>query len=490
MSATRAAGRGAVAGVVGGLAFGAAMLDLGLLPSIASLVRAESDVVGFAVHIVVAAVIGAGFGLFTDVQRPAADETLYWGLVYGAGWWFLGATTLLPLLSGQPLAWDVASARALLPALIGHLVYGIVTAAAYVVLCRGEVPITVDRASLASGAVAGVVGAILLAAVAGGGADAVGGLDAPVVSASMVDRAGPVAWLVTIALGLVVGLGYGLLHPRARTGAGPGVVRGLAYGFAWWILAALTIIPVVAGDGLRWSVDDVRDGFATFPGYLLFLGAAVALLHHGLTGATRALFADDLSIGADEGLGTRGLRASGQGIVAGLAGGVLFTVVMVQIGFLSTVAGLVGGSSVVVGLLVHLVIAAVIGVAYGLLFIRRSHDAGSALGWGIAYGVLWWLLGPMTLLPTFLGDGPTWTVAAATEAYPALIGHIAYGAALGAVFFRLELRRDPWWISRSDAEAARTRRATEQLLSSAPGLWAIAILIALTIPVLLGGTTP
>ncbi len=480
---TRALAAGAVAGIVGGLAFGAAMLQLGLLPSIALLIRAQSDGVGFAVHLVVAGIVGVGFGALVDRFRPAASEILYWGMLYGTAWWLLGAMTLLPLLSGQPIGWDVASARESFPALVGHLIYGLVAAGALLVIRRRELPLETDRGSLARGVVAGLAAAAILGLV--GGDDVAG----PSLSASMADRSASTNWGSALALGAAAGLGYGALHPRARTGAGPSLIRGLVYGFAWWIVAALTVIPLLAGDELPWSADAARQGFATLPGYVLFVGASVGLLHHGLTAAGRSLFGDDLSIVADEGLGTRSVRASGQGVVAGLTGGAVFTFVMIQIGFLSTVAELVGGESAVVGVLVHLLIASTIGIAYGLLFVRRSHDPGSALGWGVAYGVLWWMLGPLTLLPILLGDGPEWSVTAATEAYPALIGHIAYGAALGAAFFRLERRRDPWWISRSDAEAARTRQASRQLLSSAPGLWALTTLIALVIPVLLGDPT-
>ncbi len=480
----RAVVAGAVAGVGGGLAFGAAMLQLGLLPSIALLIRAESDGVGFALHLVVAGIIGLGFGALVDRFRPEPSEIPYWGMLYGAAWWLLGAMTLLPLLSGQPLGWDVTSARQAFPALVGHLIYGLVAAVTLLVIRRRKLPLEIKRGSLARGVVAGLAAATLLGLV---GSDDVAG---PILSASMANRSASTNWVVALVLGAAAGLGYGALHPRARTGAGPSLIRGLVYGFGWWIVAALTVIPALSGDELPWSAEAARQGFATLPGYLLFVGAGVGLLHHGLTAAGRSLFGDDLSIVADEGLGARSVRASGQGVVAGLTGGAVFTVIMIQIGFLSTVAELVGGESAIVGVLVHLLIASTIGIAYGLLFVRRSHDPGSALGWGVAYGVLWWMLGPLTLLPILLGDGPDWSVDAATEAYPALIGHIAYGAALGAVFFRLERRRDPWWISRSEAEAARARQASRQLLSSAPGLWAITILIALTIPVLLGGSTP
>lgn len=474
---------GALAGMVGGLAFGAAMIELGILDSIASLVRAESAVLGFLIHMAVAAVIGAGFGLLVWHQRPEAGETVFWGLTYGALWWFVGAVTLLPLLSGEPIAWDVDSAQDLLPPLLGHLIYGAVAALALIALkgarYRAAGAFDVGRSAVVRGVLAGLVGGFLL------GSTLVDQLGLPAFSASMTDKSRLVAWLVALGVGALAGLGYALLYPRATDGAGPALIRGMAYGFLWWVAAALTLLPIIDGDGLRWEVDDVRAGFETMPGYLLFLGALLALLYQWLTVLQRSLLSDDVANRAQEGVGTQGLRAIGRGAVAGLAGGVVFTIVMVQIGFLSTVAGLIDRESALTGFVVHLIVANFIGVAYGLLFVRRSNDVGSGLGWGVAYGVFWWLMGPLTLLPMLVGETPQWTVEAATAAYPALVGHLAYGAVLGVTFFWLESRYNPWWITRNEAEAERARLATDQLLSSAPALWGLTVLIALTIPVLL-----
>lgn len=60
---------GAVAGVAGGLAFGAAMLQLGSLPTVASLVRANTVEIGIVVHMLIAAIVGAGFGMLVRDQR-------------------------------------------------------------------------------------------------------------------------------------------------------------------------------------------------------------------------------------------------------------------------------------------------------------------------------------------------------------------------------------------------------------------------------------
>ena len=48
------------------------------------------------------------------------------------------------------------------------------------------------------------------------------------------------------------------------------------------------------------------------------------------------------------------------------------------------------------------------------------------------------------------------------------------------------VRQNPWWIPRTRAEAARVGRRKEQLLTSAPALWALVVVIALVLPVLLG----
>lgn len=172
----------------------------------------------------------------------------------------------------------------------------------------------------------------------------------------------------------------------------------------------------------------------------------MAVGYHWLSAFVRSLFSDDVRRLAHEGAGAEGLQAAGRGAFAGLVGGLLFTLIMLQIDFLPTVAALVGSDSKVTGFVVHLAIADAIGISYGLLFRRRSYDAGSALGWGVAYGFCWWILGALTLLPVFLGGSPQWSAAAAVEAFPSLVGHLLYGAGLGLTFYALESRYSPWWV--------------------------------------------
>ena len=59
----------------------------------------------------------------------------------------------------------------------------------------------------------------------------------------------------------------------------------------------------------------------------------------------------------------------------------------------------------------------------------------------------------------------------------------------GAVQFHyFEARFSPWWVPQHMANAARARRRREQVLTSAPAIWALVIVVALTLPVLLSTT--
>jgi hypothetical protein len=106
---------GALAGLIGGLVFGTAMVQLGMLPTVASLVYTDSGVAGFIIHMLLAAILGVGFSLLVWHQQGGAGEMLFWGLTYGTLWWFLGPLTLMPLLLGQGLMWDIHAAQAVFP---------------------------------------------------------------------------------------------------------------------------------------------------------------------------------------------------------------------------------------------------------------------------------------------------------------------------------------------------------------------------------------
>jgi uncharacterized membrane protein YagU involved in acid resistance len=118
------------------------------------------------------------------------------------------------------------------------------------------------------------------------------------------------------------------------------------------------------------------------------------------------------------------------GVVGGLVGGVLFGVMMQVMGMLGMVAGLVGQESIAVGWVVHLAISALFGLGYALTIGPRSTSWARALGLGAVYGVIWWVLGALIIMPAILGM-PVFQVG--TPQMQSLVGHIVYGLALGGV---------------------------------------------------------
>jgi uncharacterized membrane protein YagU involved in acid resistance len=476
----RAVLAGAVAGLAGALLFGAAMLQVGVQPSMA-LLLVGGPTAGFAVHLVIGSLLGAGLGAIVHWQRPGAGETIFLGVAYGTLWWYLGPLTALPIILGAGPVWDLPSLQAQFPGLLGHLVYG-VTAGAVLALLREPVWARPDVArtgarALLRGAIAGTSAAWLLSL----GPER---QDAASLLPVIATRGGRLPDLtVALVLGPLLGVGYALLYPRAADRAGPALIRGQAYGFIIWVAGYLTMLPLLQGGGLPWSLTQARLGFDALPG-LLLLGALTALLSQWLAALARLLLSADTRT-YDRG-GRRGLDGIRRDVLAGFVGGGIFTLAMAQSGFLSTAARLVGSDALLTGFMVHLLVSAGIGVTYGLLFRRQSYNAVTALGWGISYGFFWWIAGPLTILPILLGGGAQWTADAAASAFASLIGHLAYGAGLGLVFHRLEARLNPHTLADVGDQATAARSRREQLLAAAPALWSVMVVIILTVPLVLG----
>ena len=120
-----------------------------------------------------------------------------------------------------------------------------------------------------------------------------------------------------------------------------------------------------------------------------------------------------------------------RGVYGGVAGGVVFGGMMGMMGMLTMIGSMVGSSSAWVGFVVHMMISGAIGGTFGAVVDLSGLRAN--VGAGLAYGVMWWVLGPLTLMPAFMGMGfgVNWNVAAMSEAMPSLVGHLVFGAILG-----------------------------------------------------------
>ena len=126
------------------------------------------------------------------------------------------------------------------------------------------------------------------------------------------------------------------------------------------------------------------------------------------------------------------------GIVGGLVGGVVFGLMMAKMGTLPMIGKMVGAPSAVAGFVVHLGISAAIGASYGLAFGSLVRGAAAHAAAGTLYGATWWLLGPLTLMPLFMGMGlgVNWNTAAAGAMLPSLAGHAVFGLLLGFAYSR------------------------------------------------------
>ena len=91
------------------------MAQLGVLPTVATLVGLGSSRAGFAVHMAISALVRAGFGLMVRRQRCGPSRTMFLGAAYGA-WCASGPLTLLPLALGGPGAGTWPPPRRVFPA--------------------------------------------------------------------------------------------------------------------------------------------------------------------------------------------------------------------------------------------------------------------------------------------------------------------------------------------------------------------------------------
>ncbi len=123
------------------------------------------------------------------------------------------------------------------------------------------------------------------------------------------------------------------------------------------------------------------------------------------------------------------------GVLGGLAGGAVFGMLMPLMGMLPMLASMVGSSSAPVGFVLHLMISIMIGVGLTVLFgnhLLTKYGRGTLVG--LAYGAIWWVLGPLVMMPLMLGV-PIFGLDLSSVF--SLMGHLIYGAILGVTAVRV-----------------------------------------------------
>jgi hypothetical protein len=241
----------------------------------------------------------------------------------------------------------------------------------------------------------------------------------------------------TLDAGILLGATYGVLFallaaPRATT-PGAGLIWGLGFAFVLWLAVPVGLLSA-ASDGMHsmGMLDAARARFPQLVAYVTCFGAPLGI-----------------------GLGTWGLlrreagrprfswpRALVVGGLAGVVGGWAFGKWMAQVGFFPLIAGLVGSQSRMVGVTLHFAFAIIIGASLGVLFQRDLRGYGSSMGWGMAYGILWWFAGPLTLLPIWAGQPLDWSWQRGAALFGSLVGHIVYGLLAGLIYGAI----DKLWV--------------------------------------------
>jgi uncharacterized membrane protein YagU involved in acid resistance len=428
------------------------------------------------------ATYGLLFALLVARRANSIGAGLLWGLGYALLLWLIVPAGFITTVGH--MSQILANVHAHFPTLVAYMLctglpLGLTAGIIGSYQARNEkAPLNIVRA-LVVGSLAGLVGGWFYGRW-------LGQVNAFVLIAGIVNsNAKPVGIVVHYGIAAVIGASFGLLFQRDMRGYGSSLCWGLAYGLFWWFLGALTLFPVLHGQALDWSYQQASAAFGTLVGHVVY-GIVLGLIYALLDRLWIGFFIEADPIRRDvESPATQTLQSLIWGAIASLAGGLLFSIVMIETGVLPHLAALVGGSSPEQGFAVHLVISTLIGMAYGVLFKYEAPDVGSSFAWGMLYGLAWWFVGPLTLLPILLGGSVLWTVQATNLLLPSLIGHLVYGAVTACICFYLERRHFQWFLI-DQRLAAREKRLRRPVGTPAPALWLFVLGLGILLPIMLG----
>ena len=286
-------------------------------------------------------------------------------------------------------------------------------------------------------------------------------------------------------IAVLMGVIFGILFQRDVRSYGSCMGWGVGYAILWWFLGPLTIFPLLSRAPLDWSAGNASAIFGALVGHILY-GLILGVTYATLDKIWVRLFIQSDPLNREpQGPGLRVLQSLGWGAMAGFAGGIVSSPIMLRTGVLSKVVGLDTRLSNLHGLLIHLLVSSLIGMTFGLLFRNESSNLGAGVAWGWLFGLIWWYLGPMTLLPLLLTGVCDWSADAASALLPSLIGHLLFGAVTAFVFLLLE-RRHTRWLLLDPRIAMREQRRARPVGTPAPALWFMVLGLGVLLPILLG----
>jgi hypothetical protein len=431
------------------------------------------------------AIYGALFGYLFARRCVNPGAGLIWGLGYAFLLWLAIPAGVLPVLSGDmPAIGMLDAARAHFPELVAYLIcFGVPLGFVLGLLSTFRSQVKQSAFSWSRALVVGTVAGALGGSVFGHWMSQ-GGWYFPVIAQLVNSHSVSTGEWIHYGSAIIMGCGFGLLFQRDIRGLGSSLGWGAGYAIMWWFLGPLTLLPLAGGREFDWSYTNASNLFGVLAGYIMY-GLIVGLVYAFIDRMWVRFFSESDPINREpEGPGVRAWNSAKWGAMASLAGGLLFSLLLLPSGYLPKLAALAGGSSAALGFAVNMVVSTGIGISYGLLFQREAPNFVSATCWGLVYGLIWWFAGPLTLLPLFLTGSFDWRVEAATALFPLLIGHLLYGAITAGVFFELE-RRHADWLLVDPRLAAREERLRRPVGTPAPGLWVFVLGLGILLPVVL-----
>ncbi|MGA2016809.1 MAG: hypothetical protein ABSH26_07610 [Opitutaceae bacterium] len=250
-------------------------------------------------------------------------------------------------------------------------------------------------------------------------ATAVGAAGAALAPAVAPGIAGP-----HVAAGAALGLVSAAALGGRATSPGAGLVWGLAAGFILWtVLPAMAYVFHLSGFSPGAMLGDARARFPALVCCVAFIGAPVGVFL-GTWAALRRRPSGAYSWA----------RATIAGGAAGVAAALIFSRWMYVGNFYPLTSGFGELSTHAGSVLLHFSVACMIGCTFGMLFQADVRNAGSAMGWGMAYGMFWWFLGQIVLFPIAAGRNADWSHVRASRLFGPMVGHILFGLILGIVY--------------------------------------------------------
>jgi len=235
-----------------------------------------------------------------------------------------------------------------------------------------------------------------------------------------------------LLLAALYGSAFALLTREHASSPGAGVIWALGFSFLLWLAVPVGLVaPSWGGTSGPIMLDVARLRFPALVSYVLTFTAI------GMGLGTWALLRPDPARARFS--WPRALLVGG---MSGMVGGWAFGKWMAQVGFFPLIAGLVGSHSRMVGMTLHFAFATLIGSSLAVLFQRDLRGFGSNMGWGMAYGILWWFLGPLLILPLWSGRPLDWSWEHAATLFGSLVGHAIYGVIAGLVYGAI----DTLWV--------------------------------------------